>query len=781
MHVFKISYIIILLTETGQNIEMEQEAAAEEERLKPIFYQISDTSRLRPIDHLYDGSQHYLVESVSQCNNKFSAYILGKENNKVNLVHNIPVSSSMLRIEIEGDLNKMSSEKRVIKAAEEQIYNKWISPEYFVTTMKHGTGFSFDNSQCFVLKKPVNIEFTFVTPKIKITESDHLMIRDYRTPNHLHSVIVYSCPDHTRVSVKPQVDSADVLDLTLWPEVYRVEYSASIPCSETLLRGESERGDLILRNNPIDHSYFVNWAKTGQIKSITLPEDVMNSRCYEKVTCSSQIEVGDHLIQLEHPDEHIHVHNPRHLLVTECVDESKLKVIFCKLSCICERIEELKGELYIIRCRIDQEPSRKDTIERARKQVGRKYNPWDRMLFITKAKSNQAMEASISDSKDISFAQQPCTSRTLPSSRSRIMCFKQISPGDYIIKEPNTKKLSTIDSSHHYLVVTTNGSPSHCKAIESYSGRIVESHCIIEANTENADSVYYRINYEPGSCIPSEQSIKASQEMLGKQSHIASDRFVHYMKTKSIVQVTLSELPDERDHIQQLKLCSRYQIPFLGSPIDCVRISTVDEQFPVGTHILYKLGNTFPPSYRSALVIGVLKDQSDELVLEFITNTEKDGIIKQAAKYKSLQNLSEVVYLSAPIPKEEAIATAITHLQYHEKFYHPKFYNSHHFVTICVTGCEHSLADILAKKQGEEYEGKLCCMHVIDTVEPLYSGHHWDQVKLSALSRCPVFRGYSSTGGVAQNKLRMPGNDPYLILSTWKARVVIVLVLVNRR
>ena len=69
----------------------------------------------------------------------------------------------------------------------------------------------------------------------------------------------------------------------------------------------------------------------------------------------------------------------------------------------------------------------------------------------------------------------------------------------------------------------------------------------------------------------------------------------------------------------------------------------------------------------------------------------------------------------------------------------------------------------------------------VDTVEPLYSGHHWDQVKLSALSRCPVFRGYSSTGGVAQNKLRMPGNDPYLMLSTWKARVVIVLALVNRR
>ena len=50
-----------------------------------------------------------------------------------------------------------------------------------------------------------------------------------------------------------------------------------------------------------------------------------------------------------------------------------------------------------------------------------------------------------------------------------------------------------------------------------------------------------------------------------------------------------------------------------------------------------------------------------------------------------------------------------------------------------------------------------------------YSRHHWDQVKLSALSRCPVFKEYSSTGGVAQNKLCMPGNDPYLMLSTWMA------------
>ena len=55
------------------------------------------------------------------------------------------------------------------------------------------------------------------------------------------------------------------------------------------------------------------------------------------------------------------------------------------------------------------------------------------------------------------------------------------------------------------------------------------------------------------------------------------------------------------------------------------------------------------------------------------------------------------------------------------------------------------------------------------TVEPLYSGHHWDHVKLSVLSRCPVFREYSCTEGVAQNKLRIPGNDPYFMISTWTA------------
>ena len=110
---------------------MEQEAAAEEERLKPIFYQIPVTSSrtLCPTDLLYDGSQYYLVKSVdSEVNNKVSAFIVGRDN-KVKSVHNIILVSSSKRIEIESDLNKTSdsSRKRVIKAAEEQIFSEWVA------------------------------------------------------------------------------------------------------------------------------------------------------------------------------------------------------------------------------------------------------------------------------------------------------------------------------------------------------------------------------------------------------------------------------------------------------------------------------------------------------------------------------------------------------------------------------------------------------------------------------------------------------------------------------
>jgi hypothetical protein len=467
-----------------------------------------------------------------------------------------------------------------------------------------------------------------------------------------------------------------------------------------LLRAKSKQGEEILERNPNDYSCFVNWAKTGQTTCCS----PVSGRSYEKVTCCDQIQTGDHLIQLKHPEEY--PDGLRHLLVTECAGESKHKVLLCKRNCLCERVKQMKGEVYIVRHTSDEGLVPEDVVKRGRTQIGRKCNPWDRILFTIQAKSHQSEGISVSDSE------KPTIS---PCSRSRIMCFKQVSPGDYIIKEPLVSNNTIIDKCSHYLVVAIHGSPTHCEAIESNSGKIKRVHCIIETSTERAGYIYYRINYEPGTCIPPEKSVTSAQEMVGRQSHIGSDRFVHYMKTRNMMKVTLSELRDERDHVQQIKICLSYNAPFLGNPVESRRITTTDKKIPIGTHILYKVNDTFPPSYQSALVT----DNQSEMILKFITNTMKDGIIEQSAEFKNLQDLSEIVYLSPAISAKDAVATARRHLEYTENFFHLEYYNSHHFVTMCVTGCEHSLVDILTDSeiQCEEHQGKLnlVCTHAIST------------------------------------------------------------------
>ena len=149
-------------------------------------------------------------------------------------------------------------------------------------------------------------------------------------------------------------------------------------------------------------------------------------------------------------------------------------------------------------------------------------------------------------------------------------------------------------------------------------------------------------------------------------------------------------------------------VPLLGQPLYCHAITSCDH-ISIGTHIVYKHGNAFPPLYRSALVIDIQpsRDFPNEKLLELITNTLRNGFTKQLVQYSQLQMLSKVVYLSSYFSKEEAVVRAKYHLQYHENFYHPEFYNSHHFVTMCTTGQEYSLTDILMRKQVEDYEGRL--------------------------------------------------------------------------
>ena len=165
----------------------------------------------------------------------------------------------------------------------------------------------------------------------------------------------------------------------------------------------------------------------------------------------------------------------------------------------------------------------------------------------------------------------------------------------------------------------------------------------------------------------------------------------------------------------RLKLDSTNCIPFLGQPLYSISITLCD-QISVGTHIVYKHGNAFPPLYHdSALVTDIQQSQAcpSEKVLELITNTLCNGFIRQSVKYSQLQSISKVVYLSNNFSEEEVLTRAKKCLQYHENFYHPEYYSSHHFVTMCKTGHEYSLTGVLVRKQIEDNEGKFM---IIDTV-----------------------------------------------------------------
>jgi hypothetical protein len=662
-----------------------------------------------------DGSKHYLIESVNKLNGTFSAYTLC-ENAQVIFAKKVSLSPCMVRVEC--DLYKSKGEQS-LKIAEDRITSKWKCPEYFITAMKCGIEYSFDEGHCFVLERNIETSFKLLTPDLETKEGDHLMIRDYRNPISSRSVLVYSCPHPTSVKVKPQVDANDVIDLTLYPEVYRVDYSDALPASEVLMRGESKLGDTVSRNYPNDHSYFVMWAKAGLTKRVSIPMDTKNDIvCYEKVTSSHQIQMSDHILQqLNDPP------NLRHLMVTEHIGDSKLNVITFQQGSIREQVEELQGEYYIVKYQSDSLLSPEDAIKQARDQIGPKYNPWDRMLFIVQAKlkdkgsSQEATSSLVSmneKSVPVSKQQQPLSSMVcpLPISKSRIMCFKQVTIGDYIIAVPNNPlSRRNLSASHHYLVVSSDNSPTQCTVIESYSGKIVKSQCTVEPSDDPASKqpyFYYRINYEPGVCISPNESIKKANEMIGERTKIENDKFVHYMKVGDRMEVSESKLPDERDHIQQLKPNSTDHIPFLGQPLYSLAITSCDH-ISFGTHIIYKHGNAFPPLYRSALVIDIQpsRDYPGEKLLELITNTLCNGFTKRLVRYSQLQMLSKVVYLSSNFSKEEAVMRAKYHLQYHENFYHPEYYNSHHFVTMCTTGREYSLTDILMRKQVEDYKGRL--------------------------------------------------------------------------
>lgn len=563
----------------------------------------------------------------------------------------------MVRIECELYKYRIAqSLQKVVKFEEdEEQVSKWKTSDHFVTAMKCGVEYSLCEGKSFTLKKKITSELVPLTMNLKISEGDHLVIRDYRKQDSAHSVLVLSCRDHTMTIIKPKLDSSDIIDLTVQPEVYLVVYSDSLPTSEVLLRGKSKQGEEILKSNPACHENFVSWTKTGQFIPVQSPVNVPIIRHYEKIEAHSQIEIGCHLLQhIEKPGEVVH---KRHLLVTEKVDPSKFKTVSCQHGLICEQVEEIIGEVYNIVYSRNQILPVDETIEQVRQLVGQRiYNPWDRVLFIQHAKLRGYCTKSAPFVAD-SVSKDQQSSNVLPISKSRIMCFAQVSNGDYIIKVPMSAIGNPPSFLHnHYLVVSSGDSLTQCTVIGASSqyGKIEELQCIIEHNEDKHRFIYYRVNYESGKCISPKESIKQAKEMIGQRSGISKDKIVHFFKTGVQVKVNVSNLPDERDHLVQKQLHSS---PILGQPLYSLSVTSCD-QISNGAHIMYRQGNAFPPSYCSALVQEIRNHEQGNATLTVITNTIKSGTTMHSVEFNELKCLSKVVYLSCPFSEEEAIIRA---------------------------------------------------------------------------------------------------------------------------
>ena len=346
--------------------------------LAPIFYKtaVTSTKMLKRGDHVVLDSHHYLVDSVEE-GNAFSAYFVNKEK-QVDWKEAITWKSSGFTIqcsEHQGDTDSLK------QAAEElKRKNKWEGTDLFITAMKCGRQHPVNN-ECIIDDNVTLTGCTQITPKEKVIEGDHLVFTDLK--NSLRSVLVMKCFDHTQVTVKPQVDEGEIIDLTTYAEVYRVNYSSSLPPEETLIRGSSNCGLRQVQNcSQNDHSFFVTWAKTGKELSLS---PLQRKYAIESLRGNlDQIQVGDHIVEYAES-------NHKHFMVTSRNEASMFTLIFCQAGGLIreETMDLSHKEVYRIAYLQKCLPSH-EAITRAKLQMGqRKYSPWDQMLFIIQAKSGE--------------------------------------------------------------------------------------------------------------------------------------------------------------------------------------------------------------------------------------------------------------------------------------------------------------------------------------------------------------------------------------------------------
>ena len=518
-------------------------------------------------DHVVFGSNHYLVDSVEQGNDKIIAYSTSGNQNVVraDVAHiRKKISKKAIFIVKYDPYSSLSDVETTFERVNRELHveSKWLHNDQFVTMMKCGTKFAIDDRCCFS-QEVAMVSVTPVTRHTSVDISDHLLIKVGET---FHSSLVCKFVDLNKVLVIPPVNSKreiDLADHNTYPEVYRVNYNQQLPSNDVINRAHSSAGKSILQSESNSHG-FVSWAKTGR-QMIVDEQDLLEKRQieishptkYKKILSPDEFEVGQHIFlrwQYLKPYRD-------HLLITECnVDENnprKFRVMSCCRKAIKETVMELDpgrvGEdIYQVIYQDELPPDK--AVERARSLLGQyKFRLDSRMWFVPWAKTGS------DDGIEVDFLRN----LTMPASKSRIACFTQLKPGDYLVEEKN----HYFGVYHHYLVESVE-SPEKCTVFESWRGILTRKQLTLTNVSHSEEHPwFYRINYESGICILPEESIAKAQSLSNDQkwpfpptSEYARRSCIHYLKTTECVDINVNKLIADRTLLEREVIKSAFEL-----------------------------------------------------------------------------------------------------------------------------------------------------------------------------------------------------------------------------
>lgn len=492
-------------------------------------------SDIRPGDHLISkSSQHYLVETIDTESSAFTAFTT-QQGGRVTREHKNLSANELLRIDYDQQSNSYHPGKAIEMATQEmgKKTTKWDSSDCFVSSVKCGRKHVITNA-CLLSGDLEPSGCTCVTPRVAVDVGDHLVVRgafgDYR------SLLVYNCiNEHTIVSMPNLNKKGTVgrLNLNDYNEVYRVNYPQSLPVEEILRRCCSPEAEQMLMEGGGDSSCFVTWAKIGKqlpvnVSKLLSRQQIAHIRPleYEKILSVDEIEVGDHLFVPNYAYRW-------HFLVTEKSrsgpeNELTFSTVYLLRGSVKEnreKIDPTNDDVFKVLYPEEYPPSL--SIQRARSLIGKvNLSPTARMWFVRWAKTSSE------EGLEIDFLKR----KSLPVSKSRIVCFSQLNPGDYLVQDKGKFYVR-----RHYLVTSVE-SATICNVIGAWKGRVQETQLSLD------DSMFHRIIYEEGVCISTSESLQRAKEAIQSQftPKLFRRKFVNYVKTTDAVEIDIEHLPEER-------------------------------------------------------------------------------------------------------------------------------------------------------------------------------------------------------------------------------------------